>query len=785
MGKIIKFTSLTVLNLFLLLNFLTYSYSSEVNDTQKESSVYTDFVQAKNDYAYDIETSYQLPHMPMILTDTETYMINDLYAYHKTYQNLRVTKDEYREQFVITRSSGNTYYERISRDSSRGSAEEYIPYFKKYDETMYTEIIKFLSHPIFGLESHLGDRSYIFSLNANTFDMSEKEYVESYIKSYLPSFVLPSEGNIEVYASYSNGMISYVTFDYSALLGDDSTLKQKINIRTRDLIDRTQLFDDSVDLANIESDVITRSHYVAMDEVVTLANDYFSLNAEYKFIQINTAGEYKFTSTSDNKDLLFSWYLYDLEGNQLKPYIHIPFGNSYDQYTTYIYLNPGVYYIYLSARPINCNLATLTYTSTQDLDDYQNSFGPDTDALSNNQQLSFQTDYQHDIDTFVTSGDFDYLVVSQVDYGAIAFGNITFEEITFLNNSYIIPKPFEKDLILYFFSDLVQSHELQIKFYKESNIPASFDDAPQLDIYAHQNAQLALPFQGQVDRFKFTIDQNKSVHVAAYGANHRILSTNLDLVQKNSDGFYELPANDYYIELYAFTGSSATFTIAPENFDDDQIVILPSDQDTYHLQGFLSSLNDVDIYQFTLDTDTSIQFNCDPAITVLIYGVDNPYVNTFDMRAHFPYFLPAGTFNLTLPAKDKLIYNFEMTKVSELHETEFVDYTSIEVSGDTTSYTFPMSFDFSADSEKLRIQFVGPIRLHIDYPAGLRINGVFTRSPDGSVSYFSYPNTSPDFYISYNYSGEVVLTFETLVQYAYQDLLTGNFDIIVNLTVVS
>jgi len=213
---------------------------------------------------------------------------------------------------------------------------------------------------------------------------------------------------------------------------------------------------------------------------------------------------------------------------------------------------------------------------------------------------------------------------------------------------------------------------------------------------------------------------------------------------------------------------------------------LPPEIDTYRIQGFVNTSTDIDIYQFTIDTDRAIQFSFDKLVQrcrVLIYGVDNPHMNTFDLTK-FPYFLPAGTYNLTFPAGEKIIYNFELSIGTEVHETEVVNHESVEISADLTTYRYSMSFDYFNDTEKIDMHVDNPVKLSLEFPTGIRVNGVFTNDSNGNVSYFSYSNTIPETYISIPGPGELFITFETTVSSATNELILGDFEVKMNLFLV-
>ena len=182
--------------LFFLDTFLTTSINSDV---QKDSSSYTDFIDEKSTFTYDVETKYQLPQMQAIRTDTDRFIITEEYVYHKSIQNLRTDK-VYREQLVLRRTHILSYYERISHVSRNSSVEAYIPFFRKYDESILTDILKFWDNPAFGLETQITDQSKNITVNINDLNANEREYVEYYIQQYVASFVLPSEGDIYIFA---------------------------------------------------------------------------------------------------------------------------------------------------------------------------------------------------------------------------------------------------------------------------------------------------------------------------------------------------------------------------------------------------------------------------------------------------------------------------------------------------------------------------------------------------------------------------------------------------------
>ena len=140
---------------------------------------------------------------------------------------------------------------------------------------------------------------------------------------------------------------------------------------------------------------------------------------------------------------------------------------------------------------------------------------------------------------------------------------------------------------------------------------------------------------------------------------------------------------------------------------------------------------------------------------------------------------------MTLPANAGLIYNFEFLIGEAVNETEFVDFESIEVIDDLTTYTYLMSFDYFADAEKISIHIDHAVKLSLEFPTGLRVNGAFTNGSNGSMYYFAYPSTTPVTLISIPGPGELVLTFETLVSYAYQTLIYGDFVIKMNLVLVN
>ena len=765
--------------LFFLDTFLTTSINSDV---QKDSSSYTDFIDEKSTFTYDVETKYQLPQMQAIRTDTDRFIITEEYVYHKSIQNLRTDK-VYREQLVLRRTHILSYYERISHVSRNSSVEAYIPFFRKYDESILTDILKFWDNPAFGLETQITDQSKNITVNINDLNANEREYVESYIQQYVASFVLPSEGDIYIFALLDDGEIEYIQITYSALLGDEFSLVQKINISESFLIDTASLINGAIDLFGIEQHLGDSSHpLMEIDEAINSKYDYFSPNAELYFIEITTEGEYKFTSTTDSL-LKLSWYLYDLEGNQYNPYRDIAFPYYFDTDSIYVYLNPGIYYVYLSARPINTHSATLSYSLNSQVDDHYNGECPDLQVISGNGKYTFETNYEYDLDAFVVTGDFDYIVIEYSKLFGIAFGNINFAEIEYVMEYVVVQMPFEEDLVLYFSSTNQREHEFTITFYNTTTEKVDFSEVPLIDNCTLMNTKVALPFQGEVDRFAFSIVESSNVFVSSIKAKYRILDSNFEIVDKNSLMYYDLAEGKYYIELYDFTDIYATFSITPER-SGEQIHFLPMDQNKYHIQGFVSTYEDIDIYQFTLETDMAISFYTKNGNKFLLYGVDNPYMNVINIDTLFPYFLPAGTYNLTMPAERFYVYNFELIKIEELNETEFVEFNSVEVVNDLTSYTYEMSFNYLEDTEKMTMHIDQAASFNIEFPEGLRVSAAFTNDSDGIVHYFEYTYNEPGTNIVVSEPGVLVITFQTLAFNMSRDLLLGDYIIKVNLTLL-
>ncbi len=778
MGKIIGIILLSCLSGLFLLEFMGTS-NLTINDIDKDLSVYSDIIDDKKAYGYEIETTYVEAITKAKTSDTEKYIINDIYAYHQTFSNLKLEKQEYKENLVLIKASGNEYYQRVARKARIGNQQENVPFFKSYDESMYTDILDFWNNPMFRFGTKIESKTTGFSVYTIDLNANEKAYIESFIHRYQDDQISFVGDHFDVLVDIYKTNLTYIELDYSKLLGDGFTLKQKIRFNRSLVLNTSELTQDAIDLNNIEENVDTLSSYMAENETKPVSNDYMSSDAQLYFIKIDQKGEYKFTSTSDNKNLSFLWYLYDLEANQYKTLKYVQATIQFDPYAEYIYLNPGIYYIYLSPRAINVNLASISY-QINITDDHLNSDNPLIQTITENSQITFQTDNAYDIDAFRISGDFDYVVIGYSSGLGFAYGNMTSQNISYLNQSYLIQKPQGKDIILYASSKEIGEQKISVQFYKIRENPIEFSEANSIDIYARDNLISALSFQGNVDRFKFTIKEHSSAFVSIGNAEAIIYNSNLDAVIKDQDGLYDLEVGSYFIEIYNFKEVSTGFIIALETYGKE-IWYLPADLDQYKIQGFISNLNDIDLFQFTLDEDTAILFDSKNRTSVLVYGIDNPYMATFDISTKYPYFLPKGTYNLTLPEKDKLIYNFEMIKLKTLHETEFVEVDSVETSLNHKSYTYTMSFDFVEDSEKIKIHIDQKSKLSLEFLTGLRVNGVFTNDATGKKSYFTYTNTDPVTYIQFSAPGELVITFQTLVQYSYQELIYGDLRIIMNL----
>jgi len=747
-------------------------------DFSEQKAMYDTLVSNKEQSRFEVETAYKFSNLSAEITSNDVYVFNDDYSYYLKDCLQSSPSMDFFERLVIHGVGGDEYYSRV-RNYIYSAPDHMgiVPYIQTDNSQISDTIMSYLDNPIFFLDLYFTDSVLGFDVNVSDLTPEHKAYIEKDIQTHLPGSVLSESGKITFYMSYNDEGIYRIRITYGSMFEGIYSVTQTIDISSDNTIDTVSALSNKLDFRGVSTLSGTSFPSIEIGETVQFVNDYRSEYGQYAFIEVTEAKEFVFAVSDDNANLEPQWYVYDLEMNQYKSRLDL------DEYTYYfkshdvsIYLEPGIYYIFLCPRTINMNNASITLENRNELDDYSNCFNPENSVISENTALSFTTDYEYDYDVFSVDGDYDYVVVEDVEGVGLAIERNLNIEFSQLSNTYIIEMPKEGPLSLYFSGIELAAHHPSIRFYSYTEDVIPFSEAEFVDIYNLSSSQvrngiLSLPFSGGKARYSFEIKSDSKLYTRALYSQIEIYNSELNLVECSAEGYYNLQAGDYYLELNEFTNAFTNFWLTPEIPGEDIIVLSPEDS-VYRIIGHIDNGYDADIFQMTIDEDSVIQFDNFNAMNVLIYGADNPNLYIFDARIKMPFFIQAGTYYITLPADfyfmDSYDYNFTMTIIPFEEETDVTLSYSEVVNGDgVTTYQFTPSFDYFGDEESITL----------DVSAGDVINFTYSTIINKAILTYTTSNgvTSTTYIYSYNTS-QFEGNFMTFNQDGTITILFGVYD---------
>ncbi len=705
---------------FLLVGFGVIGFEYENDANLSAEAIPTEM----NDHRYDIETTVSLTGSYTVdqVTD-DIYIYTSGYAYQLSEYRNQHDILEFQEKLVVFGESQNTYYQRLRKYNYRAIDDmEMVPFLKTNNSGIYNDIVSFSDNPMFDIDRFWDGQSSVFPIAIEDLTIAQKEYVNEYLNAKAPGTALPEAGNIICRIETSGDDIRNIKFSYGYLFDDYSFIDQLITVSHDVDLNLSGLTSGALDVTDLSDIGTSGLPYLAEGDSLDYVNEYNSGLGQICFIEITEANEYLFVTDDDNNDSAPQWDIYDLEFNSYFTRLQFAYNGYYDDNQTSIYLEPGVYFLYLGSKEINVNAASITYTAKSVTDDMYNSDNPYTLEVTGDGSYSFSIDYAYDVDAFRLVSDYDCVVIDRTGTYAIGVDYYLDMDLKETGLGKVVDMPESGELTLFMSSPCTGDYEIAFSFYNYTSTPVAFSECPSIDIYDPNNTTtIAVPFQGGVDRYRFEVSENSEIYILSDYASINIYDSTINLVSPEETNIYQLTAGTYYLELHDFLSNYATFGVYPEASGSD-VFVLDDALSEYQLVGFVSGYEDVDIYQFTLDQSSLIGFVSDDTINLLIYGVDNPKVMIRNCWFDTPIFLPAGTYRVTLPKPGNFgyqsIYGYKliMTKTPYPEEpNEEISCTSFSTENEVTTYDYTVHFDYYSDDETIAIDLASDQEISFTY----------------------------------------------------------------------
>jgi hypothetical protein len=253
---------------------------------------------------------------------------------------------------------------------------------------------------------------------------------------------------------------------------------------------------------------------------------------------------------------------------------------------------------------------------------------------------------------------------------------------------------------------------------------------------------LALPFDGGVARYKIELTASSQLYITSTSSTYALFSADLQLLSASAPGMYTVGAGTYYVELSNFTAPYTMMRLVPELLSGDFMEVTPLDG-KLTISGKIDSYEDVDVFRFRVETDSLIRFDCLPPIVVMVYGVDNPRIYLWDIRNAIPFFLPAGTYHLTLPYQmlfsTGYLYQFNASIRPFVEEEETILSPS-EVTHDNgiDTHVFHPSFDYFGDRETISLSVEAGSKVNFTFPSWIDKATITIVSDSGTTTAQGY-----------------------------------------------
>lgn len=644
-----KWISCIVLTTILLFGMSASLVSGEENGTGDMMSLYSDFLDAKTSMKYEIQTRFRIePNLPD-RSFSDTYFFSDQVVYQKLNGNVVANPFDSVERLVVHGESGDSSYYRNYRSPEYCGRKEIIPFFQEEDPAIRVAILGFFDNPVFHLGTIDVTATSTITLDVAGLSAESRAYLQAELRRVVPTLTLPAGGTI-IYSFTTDGTrITRIIADYRALFEGSVLFSQTITPKSGTTLDWQTLIAGALDLGQLASWETSTLPKMVPGDTISFENEFTSYKIQVAFVRIDTAGEYLFSTTSSARAFQQEWwFLLDFDLKSYRPLKTCDNKSLFPMNVSSIYLEPGIYWLYLCTRWVNVDSLTLTLSPASPPDDSPGTFAPGLPSVSQTSTLTFITDYVGDQDAFLVTGDYDVVFVQHGTDVASALDETVFPTKD-RYDFYAIENP-GFDFLWYLTGSTVGSHTVTLTFYSYSDAPAPFSEAPVIDLYdpsVPKSSWEALPFRGGQDTYAIDLPVDTDLFVSSKYSSTRIYDEEYNLVTRMDQICYSLSAGKYYVNFFDFTDFYSTFWIYSEPLGEDPHLVDPS-SGTMWIRGFVHGSADVDLYQMTFTTDTAIRIVYPYRPSLLLYGVDNPRI-IFLSQYENEYVIPAGTYYLTYP----------------------------------------------------------------------------------------------------------------------------------------
>jgi hypothetical protein len=637
----------------LLILFLGFSSFSLAQNNVTNNLLET-VPEAMNNQRYNVKTVIEKNGSGGINIEmSDVYIYTSNHSYHRNEYRNDFGQTEYIEYLVDYNDMSNDYYKRVSKHNSHNMNNvEDVPYIQFDDTKIEDTVLDFSNHVLFDIERFRSGDEWFFPIAISDLTVKQLDYINKYLSSKEKGLILPEEGNIICELETSADAITKITLMYWDVFEGYTSFNQTVTISNDTNMVVEKDISDAVDSENLD--------FIAEGESFNFLYEHSSGQGQYGFIEVVEADEFLFVTSSDD-NVSPQWDLYDLDFNSHLNKIKTSDSNFLNNGHTSVYLEPGIYLLYLQEMSLGIDFASISFDKKSTDDDFYNTKNPNTLEVINPGTYDFSIDYEHDVDAFKIVGDFDYLMIEKegnfstgVDY----FSNIDLNEMASTN---IIEMPDSGVLTLFLTSHNTGDYQISFTFYSLDGEPVPFEDSLLIDIYETSEDSLyinmkAFPFSGGIHRYQFEVKDDSLVYITSGSTNVDVYDVNLKIVEASDQRIYDLPKGLYYLELNNFSSDYSIVNIYPER-KGEEIIVLNEETTEHHIVGFISDINDVDLYQFTLSEESMIYFDSFVNIPLLIFGVDNPEVVIKRTNTKTDLYLPAGTYKITLPRS--ISYGYE------------------------------------------------------------------------------------------------------------------------------
>ncbi|PKK99974.1 MAG: hypothetical protein CVV56_08460 [Tenericutes bacterium HGW-Tenericutes-1] len=762
--------------------FLLFSIDN-VNslDFSDQNTMYETFVANKENCRYEIETTYKITSSSYGTTYKDVYIFSEDYAYYLNEYKESFAYSDYLEKLIVHGGNGDEYYYRF-RKSNTSSINDLgiVPYFQTDDISIVEPVMSFLNSPLFYLDQYYTDSVISFSIDVSKLSLEHRAYIQTDIQSKYPELVIPGTGSIYYTVFFNDNGIYQITISYGSLFPNVFGYTQIIKISSNNTLDIAASLTDKIDIRNVSSLTNNLHPTIGLNQTINFQYSWSSPIYQYVFFEITEANEYVFSLTDDNVSVDPFWYLFDFDLNQYHSILDIEeYSYYFKSHDVSIYLEPGIYYLYLCPRRVGMNTASITLKNRNEMDDHSNGFNPEEALITEDTVVNFTTDYEYDYDVFTVAGDYDYVIIENINALGLAIEKILDIEFTNLSYHYIIEMPDTKQLSLYFSGFKEGQHQVNIRFINYSTVPIPYSEAESINLYTLNSVQrsfgcLGLSFAGGVDRYTFDITEESRLYIESRNSKSRIFDATLTQVNITEENYYLLTPGEYYVEFYNFSELYTVFSLTPEIVSDD-IVILNPGEEGYRIYGHIDSINDEDIFQLTIPVDSVLQFDDNSMKSLLFYGVDNPNIYLFNVNIDLPFFIKAGTYYITPPLSSfPYYYSYHFVFNIYPYEEEMnanITYTEVIDNIDITTYHFFASFDYYGDEEILIFDVKAGDILNFTFPSVLN-KAVLSYTPVHGVTQTSTISHSGS--VTFNQDGQISILFGLYSQISFYQIGSDN-----------